>query len=169
MPWVSDLWGELTVIEGLVLSVVLLGITVFNLVVGATEATWRLYGWRTPTAGEQIAWPDPVAPGREQLAFDLIVPLRDEANVIVETLHGLLRQTHPRYRIVVSLCDDDEATMEAVRAVVRENLHDNVQRTIRDNRITVVVDHYANYARVELAAFDAAVTDWELRRCFERL
>jgi glutamine synthetase len=32
-----------------------------------------------------------------------------------------------------------------------------------------VVDHYANYARVEIAAFDAAVTDWELRRCFERL
>jgi glutamine synthetase len=32
-----------------------------------------------------------------------------------------------------------------------------------------VVDHYANYARVELAAFDAAVTDWELRRGFERL
>jgi glutamine synthetase len=34
---------------------------------------------------------------------------------------------------------------------------------------TEVVDHYANYARVELAAYDAAVTDWELRRCFERL
>jgi len=32
-----------------------------------------------------------------------------------------------------------------------------------------VVGHYANYARVELAAFDAAVTDWELRRGFERL
>jgi glutamine synthetase len=32
-----------------------------------------------------------------------------------------------------------------------------------------VVAHYANYARVELAAFDAAVTDWELRRSFERL
>ena len=32
-----------------------------------------------------------------------------------------------------------------------------------------VVNHYANYARVELAAFDAAVTDWELRRGFERL
>src|SRR5450432_599643 len=32
-----------------------------------------------------------------------------------------------------------------------------------------VVAHYANYARVELAAFDAAVTDWELRRCFERV
>ncbi len=32
-----------------------------------------------------------------------------------------------------------------------------------------VVDHYANYARTELDAFDSAVTDWELRRGFERL
>ena len=32
-----------------------------------------------------------------------------------------------------------------------------------------VVDHYTNMADVELAAFDAAVTDWELRRGFERL
>ncbi|MDT5036643.1 MAG: glutamine synthetase, partial [Micromonosporaceae bacterium] len=32
-----------------------------------------------------------------------------------------------------------------------------------------MVEHYANYARVELAGFDAAVTDWELRRGFERL
>jgi glutamine synthetase len=32
-----------------------------------------------------------------------------------------------------------------------------------------VVEHYTNYANVELTAYDAAVTDWELRRCFERL
>ena len=32
-----------------------------------------------------------------------------------------------------------------------------------------MVAHYANYARTELAAFDSAVTDWELRRGFERL
>jgi glutamine synthetase len=32
-----------------------------------------------------------------------------------------------------------------------------------------VVAHYANNARVELTAFDAAVTDWELFRGFERL
>ncbi|HEX2130471.1 MAG TPA: glutamine synthetase family protein [Actinophytocola sp.] len=32
-----------------------------------------------------------------------------------------------------------------------------------------VVDHYLNNARVELAAFDAAVTDWERIRGFERL
>ncbi|MDN5857606.1 MAG: glutamine synthetase family protein [Pseudonocardia sp.] len=32
-----------------------------------------------------------------------------------------------------------------------------------------VVDHYANAAAIELTAFDAAVTDWERRRGFERL
>jgi glutamine synthetase len=32
-----------------------------------------------------------------------------------------------------------------------------------------VVEHYTNMADVELAAFGAAVTDWELRRGFERM
>src|SRR5829696_4629150 len=32
-----------------------------------------------------------------------------------------------------------------------------------------VVEHYLNNARIELEAFDAAVTDWERRRGFERL
>ncbi|EUA31787.1 glutamine synthetase, catalytic domain protein [Mycobacterium intracellulare 1956] len=32
-----------------------------------------------------------------------------------------------------------------------------------------VVAHYLNNARVELAAFNAAVTDWERTRGFERL
>jgi glutamine synthetase len=32
-----------------------------------------------------------------------------------------------------------------------------------------VADHYANMARVELEAYQAAITDWELRRYFERI
>jgi glutamine synthetase len=32
-----------------------------------------------------------------------------------------------------------------------------------------VVDHYVNHAQVELDAFEAAVTDWEKFRGFERL
>src|SRR5579859_1758991 len=114
----------------------LLVVTAFNLVTGSTEARWRLYGWRTPGAGAEIAWPEPVRPGAEKLSFDLIVPLRDEANVIGETLRGLLRQTHPRFHIVVSLCEDDTETIEAVRAVARENL--------LANRITIITDRYVN-------------------------
>jgi cellulose synthase/poly-beta-1,6-N-acetylglucosamine synthase-like glycosyltransferase len=119
----------------------LLASTAFNLVIGATEARWRLYGWREPGADEQIAWPDPVKTGDEKLSFDLIVPLRDEASVIGETLRGLLRQTHSRLHIVVSLCDDDKPTIDAVRAVVRENL--------LTNRITIVTDHYANPTKAQ--------------------
>jgi glutamine synthetase len=57
-----------------------------------------------------------------------------------------------------------------------------VPRTLRDARDAFassavaracfgdeVVDHYTNMADVELTAFDAAVTDWELRRSFERM
>ena len=57
-----------------------------------------------------------------------------------------------------------------------------VPRTLRDARDAFadstiareafgddVVDHYVNMADVELTAFDAAVTDWELRRSFERM
>ena len=32
-----------------------------------------------------------------------------------------------------------------------------------------MVDHYLNQARIEVEAFDAAVTDWERVRGFERL
>jgi len=32
-----------------------------------------------------------------------------------------------------------------------------------------VIAHYANAARVEIAAFDSAVTDWEKARNFERI
>ncbi|MDQ3526782.1 MAG: glutamine synthetase family protein [Actinomycetota bacterium] len=32
-----------------------------------------------------------------------------------------------------------------------------------------VVDHYVNFADIEISDFDAVVTDWELRRGFERL
>jgi glutamine synthetase len=42
-------------------------------------------------------------------------------------------------------------------------------RVARDAFGDEVVEHYLNAARVELAAFEAAVTDWELRRGFERL
>jgi glutamine synthetase len=58
----------------------------------------------------------------------------------------------------------------------------HVPRTLRDARELfgasdvareafgqAVVDHYLNAARVELDAFDAAVTDWERFRGFERL
>jgi cellulose synthase/poly-beta-1,6-N-acetylglucosamine synthase-like glycosyltransferase len=103
-----------------VLPSVLLGITGCNLIVAGTEAAWRLYGYRTPEAADRLGWPAPIPPGEEILTFDLIVPARDEAAVIGDTLRGLLKQTHPNVRILVSLCADDAPTIAAVRAVLEE-------------------------------------------------
>lgn len=127
---IAGAWYELRLP---VLPTVLLCVAVFNLAVGGMEARWRLYGWRTPEAAVRMAWPAPVIPGLERMAFSLIVPARDEANVIGDTLRRLLKQTHTRCQIVVSLCHDDEATNAAVRSVMREN---------PDALITTVADCY---------------------------
>src|SRR3984957_14846445 len=52
----------------------LLGATAFNLVIGGTEARWRLYGWRDPSADAQIAWPDPGPPGGGGRALRPLAP-----------------------------------------------------------------------------------------------
>jgi glutamine synthetase len=51
----------------------------------------------------------------------------------------------------------EAATLFENSAVAREAFGDEV------------VEHYLNNARVELAAFNSSVTDWERRRGFERL
>lgn len=103
-----------------------------NLAVSGLEARWRTYAWRTPEAAAELAWPDPIRPGEEQMSFSFIVCALDEAAVIGETLRGLLRQTHRRCQIVVSLRDSDLPTIEAVRTFERSY----------PGRIEVVIGHY---------------------------
>jgi glutamine synthetase len=63
-----------------------------------------------------------------------------------------------------------DPTLATVPTTLREALRLWESSTLaRDCFGADVVAHYANMARVELAAFDAAVTDWEKRRGFERL
>jgi glutamine synthetase len=45
----------------------------------------------------------------------------------------------------------------------------DISKLARESLGDEVVDHYLNAARVEIAAFDAAVTDWERVRGFERM
>jgi cellulose synthase/poly-beta-1,6-N-acetylglucosamine synthase-like glycosyltransferase len=131
--------GELSGLPMLDLS--LLTITAFNVAVGGLEARWRLHGWRTPDAKAQISWPDPVHPAAAQRSFSIIVPARDEAPVIGETLRGLLRQTHPRFQILVTLCHDDQETIDAVRDVVAD--------TGTEGLITVVIGRYRKPSKAQ--------------------
>lgn len=45
----------------------------------------------------------------------------------------------------------------------------NGSRLVREAFGKDVAEHYANMARIEIGAYRAAVTDWELRRYFERI
>jgi cellulose synthase/poly-beta-1,6-N-acetylglucosamine synthase-like glycosyltransferase len=101
----------------------MLAATAFNMTVAGLEARWRLYAWRTPEAAGQLAWPRPIDAAAARLRFSVIVPARDEAAVIGATLEGLARQDHPCVEIIVSLCDDDAATIAAAREAARCHPH----------------------------------------------
>jgi len=89
------------------------------------------------------------------------------AGLIAAGLHGVDRElaleppctsnAYERQGARVPSTLREAAELWAASAVAREAFGDEV------------VDHYSNMARVELAAFDATVTDWERYRGFERL
>ncbi len=90
------------------------------------------------------------------------------AALVAGALHGIEHELELEPEFTGNAYDDADAPR--VPATLREALdlweHSAIARAAFGDE---VVAHYANYARVELAAFDAAVTDWELYRGFERL
>ena len=90
------------------------------------------------------------------------------AAMVASALHGIQSQLdlEPEYR--GNAYEDPAATR--VPSTLREAAELwSASALAREAFGDEVVGHYANLARVELAAFDSAVTDWELRRGFERL
>jgi glutamine synthetase len=89
------------------------------------------------------------------------------AGMIAAGLHGIDNKLPLEPAFEGSAYSDTSRRMPAtMRDALELWQHSEIAR---DAFGDAVIDHYANYARVELAAYDAAVTDWELRRCFERL
>lgn len=94
-------------------------------------------------------------------------PYLATAALIAAGLHGIERELtlEPAYagNAYVSDAETVPGTLREALALFEDSA------PARDHFGDEVVAHYANNARVELAAFDAAVTDWELFRGFERL
>ena len=107
--------GGLYILGSYSILLVLLVTNSFNLTVASLEARWRFYALRNPEAAEQLAWPAPIKPGHERISFSSIVCALDEADAIGATLEGMIRQTHRRHQIIVSLRDHDTPTIAAVR------------------------------------------------------
>ena len=90
------------------------------------------------------------------------------AALVAGALHGIENELSLEDEFVGNAYDD--ATAERVPTTLREaSLLWGTSQVALDAFGDDVVKHYANMATIELNAFDAAVTDWELRRGFERL
>jgi glutamine synthetase len=79
--------------------------------------------------------------------------IENELELEPEQVGNAYKSDKPRVPHTLRAARDAFASSEVARAVLGDE----------------VVDHYTNMADVELTAFDAAVTDWELRRGFERM
>ncbi|MCM0674548.1 glutamine synthetase family protein [Micromonospora phytophila] len=90
------------------------------------------------------------------------------AALVAGAVHGIERELELGEECTGNAYDDaDAARVPGTLRDARTLWEDST--VARDAFGDEVVAHYANQARVELTAFDAAVTDWELVRGFERL
>jgi glutamine synthetase len=89
------------------------------------------------------------------------------AALIAAGLHGVEQELELEDEFVGNAYASDRPTVPTTLREAAELLSaSEIARTAFGQE---VVDHYLNAAEVELAAFDAAVTDWEKVRGFERL
>ncbi|HWM72136.1 MAG TPA: glutamine synthetase family protein [Nocardioides sp.] len=89
------------------------------------------------------------------------------AAMLAGGLHGIENELPLEDELVGNAYASDRPRVPATMAEARERFaaSELARKALGDE----VVDHYVNMADVELAAFNATVTDWELRRGFERL
>ena len=89
------------------------------------------------------------------------------AGMLAGGLHGITEELPLEPALVGNAYESDKPHVPSTLLEARDAFHGSaVARSVFGDE---VVDHYTNMADVELAAFGAAVTDWELRRSFERM
>ncbi|MEJ7771810.1 MAG: glutamine synthetase family protein [Geodermatophilaceae bacterium] len=89
------------------------------------------------------------------------------AAMLAGGLHGIENQLVLEPEFVGNAYTSDKPTVPRTLRAARDAFA--VSAVARDCFGDEVVDHYLNYADVELAAFESSVTDWERVRGFERL
>jgi glutamine synthetase len=89
------------------------------------------------------------------------------AAMLAGGLHGIENELALEDELVGNAYASDRPKVPGTMTEARERFagSEMARKALGDE----VVDHYVNMADVELAAYNATVTDWELRRGFERL
>jgi glutamine synthetase len=89
------------------------------------------------------------------------------AALVAAGLYGIERELEPEAEFVGNAYESDKPTVPTTLRDAADLLA--ASKHARQAFGADVVEHYLNAARVEIAAYDAAVTDWERIRGFERL
>jgi glutamine synthetase len=89
------------------------------------------------------------------------------AAMLAGGLHGVEAELPLEPELVGNAYSSDKPHVPSTLLEARDAFHGSA--LTRELLGDEVVDHYTNMADVELAAFGAAVTDWELKRSFERM
>jgi len=135
---------------------------------GSFAPTRIVAGWDNRTCGFRICGEGPGFRVENRIPGADANPYLAFAATIAAGLHGIASRLRPP-KLYEGNAYEDAALPEVpktLRDAIGELERSRATRAAFGER---VVEHYLHTARLEQRAFDAAVTDWELQRNFERI
>ena len=135
--------------------------------VGSFAPTAVAWGKDNRTCSMRVVGHGPSLRVENRLPGGDVNPYLAIAAMIAAGLHGIDNELPLEDEIVGSAYFSDKPRVPTNLREARELFANS--ETARTAFVEEVVEHYLNMARVEIDAFEAAVTDWERYRTFERL
>jgi glutamine synthetase len=134
---------------------------------GSFAPTAVAWGLDNRTCAVRLVGHGPSARMENRLPGGDVNPYLALAGMLAGGLHGIENELPLEDELVGNAYDSDKPHVPHTLRDARDLFatSDLARAAFGDD----VVDHYVNMADVELAAFDAHVTDWELARSFERM
>jgi glutamine synthetase len=134
---------------------------------GSFAPTAVAWGLDNRTCAVRLVGHGPSARMENRLPGGDVNPYLALAAMLAGGLHGIENELELEPEQVGNAYTSDKPRVPRTLRAAREAFASSpVARAVLGDE---VVDHYMNMADVELNAFDAVVTDWELRRSFERM
>ncbi len=134
---------------------------------GSFAPTAIAWGLDNRTCAVRLVGKGPSARLENRVPGGDVNPYLALAAMLAGGLHGVREELPLEPQLVGNAYESDKPHVPSTLHEAREAFASST--VARELFGEEVVDHYTNMADVELEAFGAAVTDWELRRSFERM
>jgi glutamine synthetase len=134
---------------------------------GSFAPTAIAWGLDNRTCAVRLVGHGPSARMENRLPGGDVNPYLALAAMVAGGLHGIEQELRLEDELVGNAYSSDKEHVPHTLRAARDAFHDSAlaRAAFGDD----VVDHYTHMADVELTAFEATVTDWELARGFERM